>query len=80
MNTTLWVEQQKTLPKFNTNQIVHFVGGIGTIKNLRPSSGTWTYAVEMEMGPLPEMGRVGFETTILLQESDIQGVINSQQN
>lgn len=79
MNITQWT-QKKTTPRFNTNQIVHFVGGIGTIKKLQPSSGTWTYAVEMEMGPLPEMGRVGFETTILLQESDIQGVINSSQN
>ncbi len=75
MNSIQWAEQEKTLPRFNTNQIVHFVGGIGTIKNLRPDSGTWTYAVEMEMGPLPDVGRVGFETTILLQESDIQGVI-----
>ena len=75
MNSIQWTEQEKTLPRFNTNQIVHFAGGSGTIKNLRPDSGTWTYAIEMEMGPLPDMGRVGFETTILLQESDIQGVI-----
>lgn len=75
MNSTQWAEQEKTLPRFNNNQIVHFIGGIGRIKNLRPDSGTWTYAVEMEMGPLPEMGRVGFETTVLLQESDIQGII-----
>lgn len=66
---------EKTLPKFSTNQIVQFVGGIGKIKNLKPDSRTWTYAVEMEMGPLPEVGRVGFETTVILDESDIQGVI-----
>lgn len=66
----------RTQPRFRTNQMVHFVGGVGTIKNSRPDSGTWTYAVEMEMGPVPEMGRVGFETTILLNEADIQGVMN----
>jgi hypothetical protein len=55
--------------------MVHFVGGIGTIKNYRPDSTTWTYAVEMEMGPEPEMGRVGLETTILLHEADIQEVM-----
>lgn len=67
----------QTQPRFRTNQIVHFVGGVGTIKNYRPDSTTWTYAVEMEMGPEPEMGRVGLETTILLHEADIQEVMNS---
>jgi hypothetical protein len=56
--------------------MVHFVGGMGKIKNYRPNSATWTYAVEMEMGREPEMGRVGFETTILLDEADIEEVIN----
>ncbi|MBW4447855.1 MAG: hypothetical protein KME38_13545 [Spirirestis rafaelensis WJT71-NPBG6] len=65
-----------TQPRFRTNQMVHFVGGMGKIKNYRPNSATWTYAVEMEMGREPEMGRVGFETTILLDEADIEEVIN----
>jgi|GEM_PF-3820939 len=30
----------------------------------------------MEMDPEPEMGRVGFETTILFNEADIQGIMN----
>lgn len=68
--------QARAVPRFKTNQMVHFVGGIGIIKNYRPDSGTWTYAVEMEMGPEPEMGRVGFETTILLNEADIHGIMN----
>lgn len=68
--------QAQTQPRFRTNQMVHFVGGVGKIKNSRPESATWTYAVEMEMGPEPEMGRVGFETTILLNEADIHGVMN----
>lgn len=69
------LSQRQSFPKFNTNQIVQFVGGSGKIKHYKPDSGTWTYAVEMEMGPLPEVGRVGFETTVILQESDIQKVI-----
>lgn len=70
------IHDYRTQPRFQTNQMVNFVGGIGKIKNYRPDSGTWTYAVEMEMGLEPEMGRVGFETTILLDEGDIQEVIN----
>ncbi len=66
-----------TQPRFRTNQMVHFVGGVGTIKNYRPDSTTWTYAVEMEMGPEPEMGRVGLETTIFLHEADIQEAMKS---
>ena len=67
--------QKQAIPKFETSQIVQFIGGIGKIKNFQPNSGTWTYAVEMEMSSTPEVGRVGSETTILLQEADIQGVI-----
>lgn len=75
MNKTQFAVAETMLPKFSTNQIVQFIGGVGKIKNYRPDSGTWTYAVEMEMGPLPDVGRVGFETTIILHESDIQPVI-----
>lgn len=75
MNKTQFAVAETILPKFSTNQIVRFIGGVGKIKNYRPDAGTWTYAVEMEMGPLPDVGRVGFETTIILYESDIQAVI-----
>ncbi|HEY9612694.1 hypothetical protein [Allocoleopsis sp.] len=62
-----------TVPRFNRNQIVRFSGGIGTIKSYRPNSNqSWIYAIEMEMGPEPDFGRVGFETTILLHEAEIQ--------
>ncbi|MFH7027951.1 MAG: hypothetical protein ACHBN1_21770 [Heteroscytonema crispum UTEX LB 1556] len=67
----------KTLPRFNRNQLVSFIGGMGKILHCRPDSGTWTYAVEMEMGPLPEMGRIGAETTILLYEMEIEEVLTS---
>jgi hypothetical protein len=75
MAKTQQIEQKQSIPKFETNQIVQFIGGIGKIKTFQPNSGTWTYAVEMEMSSTPEVGRVGSETTILLQEADIKGVI-----
>ncbi len=63
-----------TPPRFTRNQTVHFRGGVGTIKSYRPNSNnTWIYAVEMEMGPEPDFGRVGLETTILLHETEIIG-------
>ncbi|MBD2778446.1 hypothetical protein [Iningainema tapete] len=63
-------------PKFNVNQFVSFIGGAGTILYYQPDSNTWKYAVEMPKGPEPDIGRVGAETTILLHEVDIHGVIN----
>lgn len=72
-----WLTNTKviTMPKFSKKQRVCFVGGVGTIKNCQPESGTWTYTVEMELGPEPDMGRVGSETTILLYEVDIYEVM-----
>jgi hypothetical protein len=73
----LWLTTKKlTIPKFTAAQRVYFVGGVGTIKNCRPEAGTWTYVIEMELGPEPEMGRVGSETTILLHEADLREVMN----
>jgi hypothetical protein len=65
-----------TLPRFNQNQLVSFIGGNGKILSSKLDCGTWTYAIEMEMGPLPSMGRIGAETTILLYEVEIENVLN----
>lgn len=65
----------RSRPRFCNDQLVYFIGGIGTVKSCQINSGTWTYAVEMALGPEPEMGRIGSETTLLLHEGDIQGVI-----
>jgi hypothetical protein len=62
---------KKLAPQFRQGQQVRFIGGAGTIKSLRPDAGSWTYQVEMEMGPEPEMGRIGYETTIVLAEADM---------
>jgi hypothetical protein len=60
-----------TVPHFRKGQAVKFVGGVGTVKSHYLNSSTWTYLVEMAMGPEPEMGRVGYETTLLLNEADL---------
>lgn len=62
------------IPRFTKNEMVQFTGGIGMIKNYRPAANTWIYAVEMEMGPEPGFGRVGAETTVLLDEAELQAV------
>lgn len=62
---------KQSQPKFRKNQQVFFIGGMGKVINYQQDSGMWTYAVEMEMGPEPEMGRVGPETTILLYETEL---------
>ena len=59
------------VPQFRKGERVRFVGGVGTINNYQLEAGNWTYAVEMDMGPEPEMGRIGYETTILLNEVDL---------
>ena len=60
------------IPRFSRDEIVRFAGVVGRIKSYQPNLNTWTYTVEMEMGPEPDFGRVGSETTLLLEEADIQ--------
>ena len=61
-------------PQFRTGQCVSFVGGMGTIKSRRPNSGRWIYVIEMPLGKLPDFGRIGAESSILLIEADLQEV------
>lgn len=58
-------------PRFRRGQIAYFIGGKGVIKNYQPESGSWAYVIEMEMGPEPEIGRIGSETTVCLFETDL---------
>ncbi|WP_036487853.1 hypothetical protein [Myxosarcina sp. GI1] len=64
-----------TQPKFELNQTVSFIGGIGKIKDCQLEINEWTYTVEMIMNSEPDFGRIGTETTIVLEESDIRGVV-----
>lgn len=68
-------ENQLPAPKFGKEQTVTFLGGIGTVKNYQPNASTWTYTISMKMGPEPNFGRIGAETTILLVEEEIQGIV-----
>lgn len=61
-------------PQFSYNQQVCFIGGMGTVKDCCFDAGKWIYTIEMPLGPEPEMGRIGPETQILLEEIEIQEV------
>lgn len=76
MPNTLLQSRTSPAPKFKQNQQVSFLGGTGKIKTYLPDAGCWAYEIEMELGPEPDMGRVGPETTIVLYEADIQGLVN----
>lgn len=58
-------------PKFNCHQTVSFIGGVGKIKKIQRQYSHWTYTIEMSMGAKPDFGRIGAETTIVLEEQDI---------
>lgn len=60
------------VPKFRNTQWVSFVGGEGIVRSYKPECGTWTYLIEMALGPKPDVGRVGAETMILLTEADLR--------
>lgn len=60
------------LPKFSKEQYVTFLGGEGVVRSFKLDAGIWTYFVEMMQGPEPEFGRVGAETMILLNETEMQ--------
>ncbi|MBD2215358.1 hypothetical protein H6G64_11785 [Calothrix sp. FACHB-156] len=59
------------IPKFSPGETVEFIGGMGMIVKCSPNSDTWVYHVEMAMGAEPEIGRIGYETTVVLLETDI---------
>ena len=61
-------------PQFHCHQTVHFLGGIGKIKSIQPQAMGWAYHVEMSMGAEPDFGRVGAETTIVLEEQELRPV------
>jgi hypothetical protein len=58
-------------PEFHPRQRVSFAGGEGVVRSYISESGSWTYLIEMSLGPEPDFGRVGAETAILLNEADL---------
>jgi hypothetical protein len=59
------------LPSFGRAQQVSFLGGEGSVKSFKYEAETWFYIIEMTLGPEPDFGRVGGETTVLLSEADL---------
>ena len=60
--------------KFHQNQLVSFLGGIGTIKGCRIDSGNWVYAIEMAIESDLPTPSTGSEAMILLHEPDIETI------
>ena len=71
MMTTLTKTTQEQ-PKFCPFQQVYFLGGMGKIVSRFTEAGKWMYAIEMPLGKEPEIGRIGSETIILMQENEIK--------
>lgn len=67
-----------SLPRYTKNQTVSFFGGMGKIINYHPEVNSWQYAIQMELGPEPDFGRIGYETTILLSEAEINAVLQQE--
>ena len=64
-------------PSFSRERQVSFVGGEGIIRSFKYENGTWKYLVEMPLDPLiPEFGRIGAETIVLLDEIELAAIGN----
>ena len=61
-------------PQFYRHQTVLFLGRIGEIKSIQPQAIGWAEHVEMGMGAEPDFGRVGAETTIVVEEQELRPV------
>jgi hypothetical protein len=59
---------------FDRDQRVRFLGGEGIVRNLKFETENWTYLVEMPLGVEPNFGRIGAETMVLLNETELRAV------
>ncbi|MEH1919883.1 hypothetical protein [Nostoc sp.] len=59
------------LPIFCHTQRVRFLGGEGLVKSYKSESESWIYLIEMPLGLEPHSYRVGVETMVLLNETDL---------
>lgn len=57
---------------FNHGQLVKFIGGEGIIKSFKFEDRNWTYLVEMPLGIEPAFGRMGAETMIRIEETELR--------
>jgi hypothetical protein len=61
-------------PRFYYAQQVFFLGGEGSVKSFKNETEIWIYTIEMMLGPEPDFGRIGGETSILLSEDDLYAI------
>jgi hypothetical protein len=60
--------------KFHPGQRVRFAGGEGIVRRFKCEAGNWTYFIEMPLGLEPNFGRIGSETMVLLNETELRAV------
>jgi hypothetical protein len=58
-------------PNFHCAQRVQFVGGSGIVRSYKPEADSWSYLIEMELGPEPDFGRIGAEAMVIITEADL---------
>lgn len=58
-------------PNFHCEQRVQFLGGAGIVRSYKPEADSWSYLVEMELGPEPDFGRIGAEAMVIIPEADL---------
>jgi hypothetical protein len=69
-----------SVPRFRKGQNVRFAGGEGTSKSYKAEAGTWAYQIEMARELEPDFGRVGYETTVVLLEAELEPLTNDRFN
>ncbi len=70
------MNQLLNAPKFQEQQQVSFAGGQGRILALQADGIDWLYSVEMPLGVEPDMGRIGYETIVLMSEAELSSTIS----
>ena len=74
------MSQLLNAPKFREQQQVCFTGGQGTILSLQADGVDWLYSVEMPLGLEPDMGRIGYETIVLMSETELNSDLALAEN
>ena len=69
-----------TTPKFSQDQQVHFLGGNGTILFCLVDGGHWLYGVKMPEGKESDIRRIGYETIVLVSETELYTVKETEKN
>jgi hypothetical protein len=63
-------------PMYQLDQKVGFIGGSGWIKHYYSEAETWMYVIEMKPDLDQLVNQIGQETTVVLEETEIYGLMN----